>query len=47
MPRYAFEDDWWDKGLDYFGDLWQEYEGWSEVTDGSLLENDLLYFNVF
>ena len=46
MPRYAFEDDWWNKGLDYFGDLWQNYEGWSEATDGSLLKNDLLYFNV-
>ena len=46
MPRYAFEDDWWNKGLDYFGDLWQNYEGWSEATDGSLLKHDLLYFNV-
>ena len=36
MPRYAFEDNWYDKGLDYFGDLWQNYEGWSEATDGSL-----------
>jgi proteasome lid subunit RPN8/RPN11 len=46
MPRYAFEDDWWDKGLDYFGDLWKNYEGWNEVTDGSLIKNDLLFFNV-
>ena len=46
MPRYAFEDDWWEKGLDYFGDLWEQYEGWNEVTDGSLLKHDLLYFNV-
>jgi proteasome lid subunit RPN8/RPN11 len=46
MHRYPFEDYWWDKGLDYFGDLWKEYEGWSEVTDGSILKHDLLFFNM-
>lgn len=46
MPRLAFEEDWWDKGLDYFGDLWEQYEGWNEVDDGSIQKHDLLYFNI-
>ena len=45
IKRDYFEDDWWQKGLNYFDDLFQHY-GFEEVTDGSIQKHDGLLFNV-
>lgn len=45
-PRSAFEDNWWEKGLDYFTDeIIKEY-GYVRVTEGSMKENDVLIFTI-
>ena len=45
IKRDHFEDDWWEKGLNYFDDLFQHY-GFEEVTDGSIQKHDGLLFNI-
>lgn len=43
--RAAFEDDWWDKGLDYFTEeLIKEY-GYIKV-EGNMQENDVIIFTI-
>ncbi len=43
--RAAFEDDWWEKGLDYFTDeIIQDY-GYSRV-EGNMQKNDVLIFTI-
>ncbi len=41
----AYEDNWWEKGLNYFDDLFHHY-GFEEVTDGSIQKHDGLMFNI-
>ena len=43
--KLLYEDDWWEKGLNYFDDLFQHY-GFEEVTDGSIQKHDGLLFNI-
>lgn len=43
--RAAFEDDWWEKGLDYFTDEVIKDYGYSRV-EGNMQENDVLIFTV-
>ena len=44
--RALFEDDWWDKGLDYFTDDYIKTWNFHKVEDGTMKENDLLIFKV-
>ena len=45
-PRAAFEDDWWEKELDYFTDeMFQEW-GFKPVEVSQIKKNDVLVFNV-
>ena len=43
--RAAFEDDWWERGLDYFTDEVIKDYGYSRV-EGNMQENDVLIFTV-
>ena len=43
LPIATFEDDFWEKGYDYFTEFFQEF-GFKEVQ--SPKENDLIFFNV-
>ena len=46
LPKRAlFEDDWWDRGLNYFCTDYIASWGFKEVT-GSLLPNDLIVFTM-
>ena len=45
IKRDHFEDNWWEKGLNYFDDLFQHY-GFEEVIDGSIQKHDGLLFNI-
>lgn len=45
IKRDMFEDDWWEKGLNYFDDLIGPYN-FEEVTDGSIEKNNVLLFNI-
>lgn len=41
----GYTKEWWEKGLNYFMDLSEDY-GFEEVTDGSLEKNDGLLFSI-
>ena len=43
LPTIPFEDDWWDKGLNYFDDLYDSF-GFVEVED--LKAGDLIIFKI-
>ena len=43
LPTLKFEDDWWDKGLNYFDDLFDVF-GFYEVEEPQ--EHDVILFNV-
>jgi|TARA_R110002153_G_scaffold159578_1_gene311798 proteasome lid subunit RPN8/RPN11 len=46
LPKRApFEDNWWEKGLDYFTEDYIATWGFKKVTD-NILKNDLLIFNI-
>ena len=45
LKRDIYEDNWWKHGLNYMDDLYEEY-GFEQVTDGSLLKNYLMFFNI-
>ena len=45
LKRDVYEDNWWKHGLNYMDDLYEEY-GFEQVTDGSLIKNDLMFFNI-
>ncbi len=45
-PRALFEDDWWEKGLDYFTDEIIAEWGHSPVPLNEIVENDVLIFKV-
>ena len=45
LKRDVYQDNWWKHGLNYMDDLHKEY-GFEEVTDGSLIKNALMFFNV-
>ena len=44
MPKTVFEDDWWEKGFNYFDDLFESY-GFTEVDSPKI--GDALIFKVF
>jgi len=44
LPTIQFEDDWWDQGLDYFGDLFENF-GFEEVQEPEI--GDGILFQVF
>jgi proteasome lid subunit RPN8/RPN11 len=44
-PRVAFEDDWWEKDLDYFTDEIIESYGFTSVQ-GNMQKNDLIIFTI-
>ena len=44
LPTIQFEDDWWDQGLDYFGDLLENF-GFEEVHEPEI--GDGILFQVF
>lgn len=44
LPTIQFEDDWWEQGLDYFGDLFENF-GFEEVEDPQI--GDGILFKVF
>ena len=44
LPTIQFEDDWWDQGLDYFGDLLENF-GFEEVQEPEI--GDGILFQVF
>ena len=44
LPSIVFEDDWWDKGFNYFDDLFDSY-GFREVESPEI--GDVLIFKVF
>lgn len=44
LPTIKFEDDWWDQGLDYFGDLFENF-GFEEVEDPQV--GDGILFQVY
>ena len=43
LPTTVFEDDWWEKGLNYFDDLFDSF-GFQKVDN--LEKNDLIFFKV-
>ncbi len=43
LPTIPFEDDWWEKGLNYFDDLFESF-GFEKVD--TLEKNDLIFFRV-
>jgi proteasome lid subunit RPN8/RPN11 len=45
-PRIAFEDDWWDKDLDYFTDEMLAEWGFEPVDLENAQKNDVIVFNV-
>ena len=45
-PRALFEDNWWEKGIDYFTDEIIKTYGYVKVEDGSMKENDVLIFTI-
>jgi proteasome lid subunit RPN8/RPN11 len=45
-PRAAFEDDWWEKSLDYFNDEMMKEWGFSPVPISDVKNNDVLVFNI-
>lgn len=44
LPTLNFEDDWWEKGLNYFDDLFDSF-GFVEVEEPKI--NDVIIFNVY
>lgn len=44
--RALFEDDWWEKGIDYFTDEIIKTYGYVKVEDGTMKENDVLIFTI-
>lgn len=44
--RPLFEDDWWNKGLNYFTDEYIESWGFTKVSDKNLKKDDLLVFTI-
>jgi len=44
LPKTVFEDDWWEKGFNYFDDLFESY-GFTEVNSPKI--GDALIFKVF
>ena len=45
-PRVPFEDNWWDKNLDYFSDQIIEKWGGKKVSMSEMKKNDVLIFKV-
>ena len=43
LPTTVFEDDWWEKGLNYFDDLFESF-GFEKVD--TLQKNDLIFFKM-
>lgn len=46
FPRIPFEDDWWEKGIDYFTDEMMEEWGFKPVELSEAKKNDVIVFNV-
>ena len=44
--RAAFEDDWWEKSLDYFTDEIIKDYGYFKVEEGSMQKNDVIIFTI-
>lgn len=45
-PRIPFEDNWWEKGIDYFNDELMEEWGFKPVDIKDIQKHDVLTFNV-